>query len=84
MTDVNDTTSGYRPISCANYDVFEIAILQRTSLHLTWATDNILHDEVATPVNLETLNGEEFLIARATTGQSLRIRLDWIRKVQSP
>ncbi|MHB8454089.1 MAG: Rho-binding antiterminator [Acidiferrobacterales bacterium] len=84
MTDADDTTAGYRPISCANYDVFEIAILHRNNLRLIWATGNILHDQVLTPVNLETRNAEEFLIARTTTGQTLRIRLDWIRKAQSP
>ncbi len=84
MTDAKDTATGYRPISCANYDVFEIAILHRSNLRLTWATGNVLHDQVVTPVNLETLKGEEFLIARTSTGQVLRIRLDRIRKAQSP
>ncbi len=79
---MNDSETSYRPISCANYDVFEIAIVQHSHLHLTWGEDNVLHDQTVTPLNLETLKGEEFLIARLSTGELLRIRLDRIRKVR--
>lgn len=79
---MSDPETSYRPISCASYDVFEIAILRRSRLHLTWAEDNILHDQAVTALNLETLKGEEFLIARASSGDVLRIRLDRIRKVR--
>jgi len=82
MTEMKNSESGYRPVSCVSYDVFEIAILHHSRLHLTWTENNILHDQVIMPLNLETLNGEEFLITRTSTDDVLRIRLDRIRKAR--
>ncbi len=78
--DSSGTDSGYRPISCANHDVFEIAILHRTPLRLTWMEDDILHEQTLMPVDLETRDHQEFLIGRASDGKTLRLRLDWIRE----
>ena len=83
MSDLKGEDIGYRPISCANHDVFEIAILHRAQLCLTWVEDNVLRDEVVTPLDIETVNHEEFLIVRSTTGQTFRLRLDWIREIRT-
>ncbi len=82
MTDLNNADTDYSPISCASYDVFEIAILHRACLHLTWVEDNVLHDQIVTPLDIETANHQEFLIVQMSTGQTLRLRLDRIRKAR--
>lgn len=72
----------YKPISCASYDRFEIAIMHRESLRLVWNEQNVVFDRVVTPVNLQTELGEEFLVVRDDNGMQ-RIRLDHIRKVSA-
>jgi transcriptional antiterminator Rof (Rho-off) len=79
MTDP-DKPADYKPIACAAYDLYEIAIMSRQPLHLTWKDDNIFYDMAVTPVNLETRAGEEFLIARTTGDETIKIRLDRITK----
>jgi Rho-binding antiterminator len=73
------TETSYQPISCANYDQYEIAILHGSKLHLTWQAGNISHDQVVTPLNLRTAHGEEYLIVRLASGESVDVRLDHIR-----
>lgn len=73
----------YKPIPCANYDQYEIAIMHGRTLHLTWQEGNVIYDQVVTPLNLRTAHGEEFLILRTRTGETLEVRLDHIRRVQT-
>ncbi len=70
----------YQPISCAQHDVYEIAILHRQRLRLVWREGATLHDDVVTPMDLTTHQGEEFLIAHSPTHDALKIRLDYIRQ----
>ena len=46
--------NNYTPISCANYDQYEIAILHGNKLQLTWQVDNVIYNQVVTPLNLRT------------------------------
>ena len=71
--------SDYKPISCQDYDKYEIAILQRRNLHLIWRDTNVIYDQVVTPLNLQTRNGEEFLLVRNANGDKFDVRLDRIR-----
>lgn len=73
----------YTPISCANYDQYEIAILHGSKLQLTWQTDNVIYNQIVTPLNLRTAHGEEFLILRLADGQTTQVRLDHIRRTQT-
>jgi Rho-binding antiterminator len=69
----------YRPISCALYSQYELAILRHTTLRLRWRDgDGITHLETLAPQDLETCGGEEFLLACNTAGERLRVRLDRI------
>ena len=72
--------SDYRSISCANYDEYEIAILHHQRLHLVWHNGNVIHDQVITPLNLRTAQGEEYLVLRLASGETTEIRLDHIRR----
>ena len=74
----------YRPIACALHDRYEIAVMHRTRLTLCWrGPDGLIHLENLLPQDLETLNGEEFLVASNRTGERLRLRLDRIMAVHS-
>lgn len=73
--------SDYQPISCASYDQYEIAIMHRSRMHLVWNDGNVIYDQVVTPLNLRTADGQEFLILRLDTGETREVRLDHIRRV---
>lgn len=74
----------YRPISCAMYNQYELAILHHTTLRLRWRDgQGVIHLETLTPEDLETCDGEEFLLARNLIGECLRVRLDRIRAVSA-
>ena len=67
----------YRPIPCALYSQYEIAILHHTPLRVRWRDVNgVTYLEILTPEDLETRHGEEFLVARNALGQCRRLRLD--------
>jgi transcriptional antiterminator Rof (Rho-off) len=76
------TETDYKPISCANYDQYEIAIMHGSKLHLTWQTDNVVYDQVVTPLGLRTALGEEFLTLRLAGGETMEVRLDHIQRRQ--
>ncbi len=71
----------YDPIACAHYSEYEVAILHRQKLHLRWHENNVHYDQVVLPLDLRTVNHEEFLICRAGSGETLTIRLDHIRRM---
>lgn len=73
----------YKPIACWTYDQYEIAILKHRKLRLVWHEDNVLYDRIVTPLNLETRQGEEFLVFATPEGDSRRVRLDHIRRADA-
>ena len=72
----------YKPIACANYDQYEIAILHAAKMHLTWQTGNVTYNQVVTPLDLRTAHGEEYLLLRLASGETAEVRLDRIRRSQ--
>lgn len=72
----------YSPIACARHSEYEVAILRRQKLHLRWREDNVHYDQVVLPLDLKTLNHEEFLVFRGRQGQTLNIRLDRIQRIE--
>jgi len=76
--------SDYQPISCANYDHFEIAILHGQCMRVTWHDEEALvHVEILRPRDLQTRNGEEFLLAETQAGRHIELRLDKIVQAQA-
>jgi len=73
--------TGYQPISCANYDQYEIAILHGSKVHLIWQTGNVIYDQIVTPLNLRTAHGEEYLMLRLVSGETMDVRLDHIHRM---
>jgi transcriptional antiterminator Rof (Rho-off) len=80
-TDRIDTD--YRPIACATYDQYELAILHRHRLHLVWHEGNVAHDRIVTPLNLRTAAGAEFLVVKLEDGEIRELRLDRIRRAET-
>lgn len=72
----------YSPIACERYSEYEVAILHRQKLHLRWHEGNVHHDHVVLPLDLKTVNHEEFLICRDSTDNTLSIRLDRIQRME--
>ena len=80
---MSDNDDKYRPISCADYDAYEIAIMHRERLRVTWhGDDGLEHIDTLSPRNLETREHEEYLIATSSQGGELRLRLDRILKAE--
>jgi Rho-binding antiterminator len=72
-------TTDYQPIACDLYSHYELAILRRRQLRLTWYEGNVVYDRVVKPLDLQTRNHAEYLIGRDADGAPVRIRLDRIR-----
>lgn len=76
---MTDTSQPYKPIACALHDQYEIAIMFRSHINISWHEDNKeQHTAEVLPVDLLVKNGEEFLVARNADNQELCIRLDRI------
>ena len=72
-------TDTYKPIACALHDEFEIAIMRRQKLSITWLDDSgCSHESLVLPLDTRVESGEEFLIAEEEGGDRLTIRLDRI------
>lgn len=76
MDSNNDT---YKPVSCDLHSQYELAIMHKSKLHLTYQSEN--HSSVSnivTPTDVQTKNKAEYLIAVTSRGENLCIRLDHI------
>lgn len=71
----------YTPIDCDLYSQFELAIMHRTPVRLSWRDGEQAHVETLLPRDLLTRDHEEFLLAEAGDGRRLEIRLDRILKM---
>lgn len=72
----------YIPIPCGQYDRYEVAIMHRRPLRLTWHAGNVVYRRTVEPIDLQTRNGEEFLVCRRES-ETFSIRLDQIRNVDA-
>ena len=71
----------YIPIACADYDIYEIAIMQRRQLSLSVSTS--VGQINVTPVALKIENGAEYLEYLVLDSDALqRIRLDKINQAE--
>ncbi len=69
----------YTPISCAVHSEYELAILHKQQLHLTWLdADNQQQTAYVIPVDIRTREHQEFLVADLPDKTRLEIRLDRI------
>lgn len=75
MSEHND----YTPIDCEQYSRYELAIMHRQRLRVVWLDRNgNSHLETLLPINLNTRDHAEYLLARNLHGKELELRLDRI------
>jgi transcriptional antiterminator Rof (Rho-off) len=73
----------YRPVDCDLHSEYELAIMQRNKIMLSWQDiAGSVHIETVLPLDLRTRNGEEFMVFSTGTGTGTEheIRLDHIRR----
>ncbi len=76
MTD-DDT---YKPIPCAIYDTYEVAIIHEELLRIVWKDESNQHNiNILKPLDLKTHQGTEYLIAKTDDNKTLQLRLDHIQ-----
>lgn len=74
----------YTPIDCGRYSEYELAILHRQRLRITWRDEaGVVHVELLMPRDLRTERGEEFLVAEKADGSVIEFRLDHIRRTEA-
>ncbi|MDX1606064.1 MAG: hypothetical protein R3202_07700 [Candidatus Competibacterales bacterium] len=72
----------YVPIDCEQYCRYEVAILHRQWLRIAWHHhDGLSHLETLLPLNLNTRNHAEYLLARNGRGKLFEFRLDRVIRV---
>lgn len=71
-------TTDYQPVSCSFHSELELAIITRRRLQLGWLEAGQKHVTMITPMDLQTRNGEEFLLATDNNETHYCIRLDKI------
>lgn len=77
----------YEPIECGLHSEYELAIMHKSAIQLTWIDDNQhTRSEQVKPVDLVTREKQEYLKAQTRDNILLEIRLDKIQrfKVISP
>ena len=69
----------YQPIACADYDTYEIAIMQGRLLMLKWEIESgeVIVQPVK-PIKLKIVEGAEYLFFEHQHKKTLKIRLDKI------
>ena len=71
--------SDYQPIDCGLYSEYELAIVQRKRLRISWREpDGQLHIERLQPCDLQTRDHAEFLIVLDRDAIRRELRLDRI------
>ena len=76
----------YQPITCTEYDVYEISIMRNALLNLQWFdASGIEHNKKVKPVGLKIIEAAEYLIVELKpddTTSIAEIRLDKIIKAK--
>ena len=74
----------YTPVDCGIHSEYELSILQRKPLRISWRdAQGENHVAALLPVDLVTRNHEEFLVVRDEQQRSLELRLDYIVKTEA-
>lgn len=71
----------YIPISCAEHERLEFAVLRRRGLQLSWVGEDgqTQFREQVRPLDVATRDGAEWLTIRRPGGETELLRLDRIR-----
>jgi Rho-binding antiterminator len=76
MDSNNDT---YKPVSCDLHSQYELAIMHKNKLYLSWLTNGeTITESNISPLDVQTKNHAEYLIAVTAANKNIYIRLDHI------
>lgn len=68
----------YLPIACALHDQYEIAIMHKKQLKISWLDNDERHVAQLLPKDILVKDGQEFLVAESQDHKHYCIRLDRI------
>lgn len=78
-----DKTDIYQPVSCDVHSQYELAIMHKNQLQLSWfIKGEIITEQNIVPLDVQTKNKAEYLIAKSSNGENLCIRLDHITEMR--
>lgn len=78
-----DNIDTYQPVSCDLHSQYELAIMHKNKLQLSWLSEGQLVTETnITPLDVQSKNKAEYLIAETADNKILCIRLDHITKMR--
>ena len=73
----------YQPVSCDLHSQYELAIMHKNRLCLTWLENGEAATKTGvTPVDVQTKNKAEYLIVKTAEQDELVIRLDQITQMR--
>ena len=73
----------YQAISCEMHSQYELAIMHKSKLKLSWLSEGeLVSDTNILPLDVQTKNKAEYLLAVNAENKNLCIRLDHIRKMR--
>jgi len=81
MTDnnISGENDRYQPINCDRHSEYELAIMHKVMLQLSWAEEiGQQHIGKIMPLDLKTRDKKEYLIGQSNDGEIHYIRLDKI------
>lgn len=80
---MNNKSDTYQPISCELHSQYELAIMHKNKLELSWLSDDQLVTETnISPLDIKTENKAEYLIAVTADNKNICIRLDHITEMR--
>lgn len=80
---MNNKSDTYQPISCELHSQYELAIMHKNKLQLSWHSHGqIITETNISPLDVNTKNKAEYLIAVTTDNKNLCIRLDHITEMR--
>lgn len=80
---MNNKSDTYQPISCELHSQYELAIMHKNKLELSWLSEVQLVTETnISPLDIKTENKAEYLIAVTADNKNICIRLDHITEMR--
>jgi len=75
----------YQPVSCELHSQYELAIMHKNTLCLTWRKDGeVVTETNIIPIDVQTKNKAEYLFAKTSEeNKPFSIRLDYIIEMRT-
>ncbi|MGL5007138.1 MAG: Rho-binding antiterminator [Plesiomonas sp.] len=68
----------YQPISCAIYDLLELACMHHYRLHITQKSGDVIEGKA---LDMQVKNQQEFIVVQLSDGYEMTLRLDTLHSV---